>query len=95
MAIFHYTDLFGLKGILDSNSLWATNIYFLNDKEESNHGCECFRNTIKIVDDNIIPKDKKTILLKSLDMYEKGKLQKKKGLINMFIAYLFVKKTIS
>ncbi|EEY5312120.1 TPA: DUF2971 domain-containing protein [Escherichia coli] len=80
MAIFHYTDLFGLKGILDSNSLWATNIYFLNDKEESNHGCECFRNTIKIVDGNIIPKDKKTILLKSLDMYEKGRLQKEKGI---------------
>lgn len=25
MSIFHYTDLSGLKGILDSNSLLATN----------------------------------------------------------------------
>lgn len=68
---------------------------FLNDKEESNHGCECFRNTIKIVDDNIIPKDKKTILLKSLDMYEKGELQKEKGIDKHVYSISFCKETIS
>lgn len=32
--IYHYTSPTGLYGILNSNSLWFTNIYFLNDKSE-------------------------------------------------------------
>ena len=32
--IYHYTSLNGLYGILTSNSLYFTNIYFLNDKVE-------------------------------------------------------------
>lgn len=50
MAIYHYTDLNGLKGIVESNTLWATNIYFLNDREEFYHGYKCFLNALDYID---------------------------------------------
>lgn len=73
MSIFHYTDLNGLLGIISKDELWATNINFLNDSEESVHGCRCFRNTIKQIDPKIIPDDKKPTILKAIDTYERGK----------------------
>ena len=39
-TIFHYTDFQGLIGILKNQSLFATNINFLNDTKEFNHGIE-------------------------------------------------------
>lgn len=53
MAIYHYTDLNGLKGIIESDALWATNINFLNDKNEYIHGFKCFKNTIEYLSDEI------------------------------------------
>ncbi|HCR1838985.1 DUF2971 domain-containing protein [Enterobacter kobei] len=53
MSIYHYTDLHGLKGIVEGNALWATNINFLNDKNEYIHGFKCFRNTIEYLDEEI------------------------------------------
>jgi len=32
--IYHYTNWQGVTGILDTNSIWATNIRFLNDPSE-------------------------------------------------------------
>jgi hypothetical protein len=32
--LFHYTNLNGLNGILESNSLWATHFSQLNDQTE-------------------------------------------------------------
>lgn len=32
--LHHYTTLGGLKGIIENNSLWATNYLYLNDKSE-------------------------------------------------------------
>jgi hypothetical protein len=32
--LYHYTDARGLMGILDSQTLWATNIHYLNDSQE-------------------------------------------------------------
>jgi hypothetical protein len=32
--LYHYTDVHGSKGIIDSQALWATNIYYLNDSQE-------------------------------------------------------------
>ncbi|WP_436881493.1 DUF2971 domain-containing protein [Enterobacter asburiae] len=54
MKIYHYTDLNGFKGIVESNSLWATNIYFLNDREEFHHGYKCFLNALDHIDDNYV-----------------------------------------
>ncbi|WP_329502693.1 DUF2971 domain-containing protein [Klebsiella aerogenes] len=73
MSIFHYTDLHGLLGIVSNNELWATNINFLNDSEESVHGCKCFRNTISQASEEIIPENQKPALLKAIDNYERGK----------------------
>ena len=37
-SLFHYTDANGLYGILNSNTLWATNIRFMNDYSEGSFG---------------------------------------------------------
>lgn len=62
MAIFHYTDLNGLKGIIENNSLWATNINFLNDREEFHHGYKCFLNSLEYIGPPYyLPEMRKTI----------------------------------
>jgi hypothetical protein len=38
--IYHYTDVAGLQGILESNSLWASAAYFLNDFSEIEYDCK-------------------------------------------------------
>ncbi|EIY5121373.1 DUF2971 domain-containing protein [Klebsiella quasipneumoniae] len=67
MSIFHYTDLNGLKGIIEGNSLWATNIHFLNDKNEYVHGYRCFRNTIEYLDDVINGVPIKKLLIQAMN----------------------------
>lgn len=37
-SLFHYTDGRGLYGILNSKTLWATNILFMNDYSEGSFG---------------------------------------------------------
>jgi len=39
-TLSHYTDVDGLKGILETGSLWATNVGFLNDSSEFRYGVE-------------------------------------------------------
>ena len=34
MKLYHYTDLKGIMGILQSKKIWATNAYYLNDSSE-------------------------------------------------------------
>lgn len=46
MRIYHYTDLNGLKGIIENNSFWATNFYFLNDAQELQHGIKCILSSL-------------------------------------------------
>ena len=36
--LWHYTDAYGLQGILQGEKLWATNVRFLNDSQEVWHG---------------------------------------------------------
>ena len=40
MELYHYTDVTGLKGIIDNESIWATDIRFLNDSKELIAGIE-------------------------------------------------------
>jgi hypothetical protein len=42
--VYHYTDQFGLVGIIERRELWATNISYLNDASEVAYGLEFFRN---------------------------------------------------
>lgn len=46
MNIYHYTDLNGLKGILERKCFWATHYSFLNDSQEIEHGIRCINNTL-------------------------------------------------
>jgi hypothetical protein len=41
--LYHYTSIDGVKGVLDENSLWASQIHFLNDTQE-------FKYSISIVE---------------------------------------------
>lgn len=51
MSVFHYTDLNGFKGIVEGNTLWATNIHHLNDSKEYHHGMKCFLNALDFIDE--------------------------------------------
>ncbi|STN37882.1 w0044 [Escherichia coli] len=52
MKIYHYTDLNGLKGIIESGSLWATHFSFLNDSNELTHGMNCLENALQYLRDD-------------------------------------------
>lgn len=45
--IYHYTSLDGLLGIIDSKSIWTTNIIYLNDISELNYAKSLFNEEIK------------------------------------------------
>jgi hypothetical protein len=39
-TVFHYTSFAGAVGMIDSNEIWATNVQFLNDSSEFQHGMD-------------------------------------------------------
>lgn len=45
--LFHYTTASGMRGILDSSCLWATNYRFLNDASEVGYGANLFEALIQ------------------------------------------------
>jgi len=45
--LFHYTTSTGMRGILDSSRLWATNYRFLNDASEVAYGANLFESLIR------------------------------------------------
>lgn len=45
--LFHYTSASGMRDILDSSRLWATNYRFLNDSSEVGYGVRLFENLVK------------------------------------------------
>lgn len=45
--IYHYTSLEGLLGIIESKSIWSTNIIYLNDTSELNYAKKMFKEEIK------------------------------------------------
>jgi hypothetical protein len=45
--LWHYTTPEGLTGIIESNSLWATDVFYLNDSKEFMHGINIARELIK------------------------------------------------
>jgi hypothetical protein len=48
-SLAHYTSLAGLQGILSRGKLWASNVAFLNDREELLHGVKCAKNSLKTI----------------------------------------------
>jgi hypothetical protein len=47
-TLYHYTTLAGLKGIIESESIWFTDFRQLNDPSEIEHGIEVCRNVIRL-----------------------------------------------
>jgi hypothetical protein len=45
--LFHYTNSSGMRGILESSRLWATNYRFLNDASEIAYGMALFESVVK------------------------------------------------
>ena len=45
--LYHYTTADGLKGIVESNELWATSAYFLNDSAEVTYGCALLKDAFR------------------------------------------------
>jgi len=45
--IYHYTSLQGLLGIIESRSIWTTNIIYLNDTSELNYATKLFNEEVK------------------------------------------------
>lgn len=45
--LWHYTIPKGLTGIIESNSLWATDVFYLNDSTELMHGINIARKIVK------------------------------------------------
>ena len=45
--LWHYTTPEGLTGIIESSSLWATDVFYLNDSTEFMHGINIAREIIK------------------------------------------------
>lgn len=46
-VLFHYTSSYGMRGILESSRLWATNYRFLNDASEVAYGMGLFESIVK------------------------------------------------
>ncbi len=44
--LYHYTSLKGLQGIIESKSVWATNVFYLNDASEVSHAISMLDNAI-------------------------------------------------
>jgi hypothetical protein len=45
-SLAHYTNLDGLRGIIESGRLRASNVAFLNDREELVHGIKCAKRAV-------------------------------------------------
>ena len=50
--LYHYTDLNGLIGIVQNQALWATNVQFLNDKNEQKYGIELVKEIAESIKNN-------------------------------------------
>lgn len=46
-SLYHYTSIYSLVGIAETNSLWASNVYYMNDSEEIVYANRLLENTLK------------------------------------------------
>lgn len=70
--VYHYTNIQGLEGILNSNSLWMTDFKYMNDYREINHGLE-------LVDDILQELEKKSLYKNKEEYFKIWKKFVKKG----------------
>ncbi len=46
-ALYHYTDIDSIVGMAETNAIWASNVYFLNDSAEIVYACDVLEGVIK------------------------------------------------
>lgn len=63
--LYHYTSPKALKGILKSNNLWFSNIYFLNDKSEMKYTYLLILELLKNLKNDLDPEFYKKILARA------------------------------
>lgn len=64
-SLYHYTSQTGFKGIVESKTIWATNILYLNDSAEFIHAVNTTRNGFDAIYDEVsVSKQEKPFLEK-------------------------------
>lgn len=63
--LYHYTSPKALKGILKSNHLWFSNIYFLNDKSEMKYTYSLILELLKEIKEFLVPEFYEKILARA------------------------------
>jgi hypothetical protein len=56
--LYHYTSIDGVKGILGENSLWASQIHFLNDTQEFKYSISIFEKVLAELQEELPKKTK-------------------------------------
>lgn len=68
--LFHYTNISGMIGIVESKKLWATNLNYMNDASELRHGLKLFH---QIIDEKTRMADElEKIFLSNLKQWSKN-----------------------
>jgi hypothetical protein len=55
VKLYHYTDLDGLMGILNTGQLWATDVKFMNDMSEYDHANEMIKTELSAMETEVLP----------------------------------------
>jgi hypothetical protein len=61
-ALYHYTDLSGLQGIIQNHDLWLTHSRYSNDDEEITHGYRIVKEVIDEERNNALPPERVAFL---------------------------------
>lgn len=72
-VLYHYTSQMGLKGILESRELWASDIRYLNDASEFTHALDLAKAALQQRSESGIPDQERALAIKLLDRTEREK----------------------
>lgn len=73
-VLAHYTNLAGFVGVVESSTIRASNVAFLNDREELLHGLKCAKEALSRMLKDAALKDWKAALGKAAAEIESGRL---------------------
>lgn len=72
-VLYHYTSQMGLKGILESGELWASDIRYLNDASEFTHALDLATEALQQRAKSDIPERERVFIIRLLDRTEREK----------------------
>lgn len=67
IVIYHYTDINGLLGMIETGKIWATHVSRLNDSSEHHHGIKVVADCVR----NAIPASSKPLVEKILSEFRR------------------------